>query len=98
MKIYISGKISGLPLDEVRAKFEWAAYQIKSFGHEAMNPLNNGLDPSEHWNKHMIADIALLLECDAIFLLPDWMNSRGARIELNIAQECGKPILFRPLF
>lgn len=43
MKWYISGKISGLPTDQVTAKFKQAEQQIRAFGHEPVNPTNNGL-------------------------------------------------------
>ena len=96
MKIYISGKISGLPTDQVTAKFQQAEQQIQAFGHEPVNPINNGLGSEASWNEHLVADVALLLECDAIYFLPDWVESRGARIEAKIAQEYGLEILHLP--
>lgn len=98
MKWYISGKITDLPTEQVTAKFEQAAQQIRAFGHEPVNPLNNGLDMAAHWNEHIVADIALLLECDAIYLLKDWGDSKGSRIEVNIAGECGLEIIHQPDF
>ena len=80
MKWYISGKISGLPTDQVTAKFKQAEQQIRAFGHEPVNPTNNGLGSEASWNEHLVADVALLLECDAIYLLKDWGDSRGSRI------------------
>ena len=68
MKWYISGKISGLPTDQVTAKFKQAEQQIRAFGHE----------------------------CDAIDLLKDWGDSRGSRLEANIAEECGLQIVHQP--
>ncbi len=98
MKWYISGKITGLPQDQVVAKFTQAAEQVISYGHKPVNPLDNGLPFDESWNKHIVADIALLVECDAIYLLSDWKNSKGARIEEKIAQECGLEIVMQPVF
>lgn len=96
MKWYISGKISGLPTEQVTAKFRQAEQQIRAFGHEPINPLDNGVDKEASWNEHLVADIALLLECDAIYLLKDWEASKGARIEANIAEECGLEIIPQP--
>ena len=98
MKWYISGKISGLPTDQVTAKFQQAEQQIRAFGYEPVNPINNGLGSEASWNEHLVADIALLLECDAIYLLKDWGDSRGSRIEANIAEECGLQIVHQPLY
>lgn len=98
MKVYISGKITDLPVDDVVAKFRQAEQQVASFGHNPVSPLSNGLDYAEHWNKHLAADITLLLGCDAIYLLTDWQDSRGSRIEANIAEECGLEIIRQPDF
>ena len=89
MKIYISGQISGLPLDEVKAKFHDAEQQIIERGYEAVNPLKNGIPDSEP----MAADIVLLLDCDAIYMLPGWEASKGATLEKNIAERTGKKII-----
>ena len=62
-------------------------------GYEPVNPLSNGLPADFPWKEHMKADIATLLDCDGIYLLPDWDLSVGARIEANIAAECGMKIL-----
>ena len=56
MKWYISGKISGLPTDQVTAKFKQAEQQIRAFGHEPVNPTNNGLGSEASWNEHLVAD------------------------------------------
>ena len=95
MKIYISGKVTGLPIDEVRQKFEKAESYLRELGHDPLNPLRNGLSQNHKWQDHLIADIQLLFGCEAIFMLPDWMNSRGALIEKYIAEICGFRIIFQ---
>lgn len=35
--------------------------------------------------------IRLLLECDAVALLPDWQHSRGASIEYQLATDLAMP-------
>lgn len=96
MKIYISGKISDLPTEQVKEKFAKAEAQIRAFGHEPVNPLDNGQPSTATWAQQMTASLAMLFECDAIYFLPDWVESRGARIEAKIAQECGLEILHLP--
>lgn len=87
MKIYISGKISGLPVDEVVAKFQTAAWKIRKFGQTPINPLDNGLPIEAEWADQMGKDIALLLRADAIYMLSDWRQSEGATIEYQIARQ-----------
>lgn len=93
MKIYISGQISGLPLDEAKAKFQTVETKLKAQGYEAVNPLKNGIPDTEAWEVHMAADIVLLLDCEAIYMLPGWEASKGATLEKNIAERTGKKII-----
>lgn len=93
-RVYICGKISGLHVDEVRQKFEQAEKLIIEQGHIPVNPTKNGLSHNASWEQHMALDITLLMGCDAIYLLPDWEDSRGARIEKNIAKLTGKEMIF----
>lgn len=85
MKIYISGPISGLPLETVYNNFTNVEAQLLEQGYEVVNPLNNGLPTNATWEEHMRADLRLLLDCDAIYMLEGWEKSRGARIEYALA-------------
>lgn len=93
MKVYISGKITGLPYEVVEKKFYAAEMALKKLNHNPINPLKNGLGQSESWEKHMLRDIDLLINCDAILMLDDWEDSKGARMERRIAEKCGITIL-----
>lgn len=95
MKVYISGKISGLPFEEVKAKFKAAEEYLRYLGHTTVNPAENGLDFNAPWKTHMLHDISLLMPCDAIYLLEDWIDSRGAMLEKLVAELAGIKILFQ---
>lgn len=84
-KIYISGPISGLPLETVYNNFTNVEVQLLEQGYEPVNPFNNGLPTNATWEEHMRADLRLLLDCDAIYMLEGWEKSRGARIEYALA-------------
>ena len=88
-KVYISGMISGMSLQSVKAKFSSAANELKKAGHAPINPLDNGLDENETWSNHMKADLKLMLDCDMVYLLPDWIHSKGATIEKELAEALG---------
>ena len=94
MKIYISGKISGTDLTETRERFAAVAKAMKRLGYEPVNPLDNGLSEHDTWEAHIVKDIATLLQCKAIYMLQDWQESKGARIEYYIATEIGMPIMY----
>jgi hypothetical protein len=88
MKIYISGKITGLDYNEAFAMFEAAEDVLKRLGHVPVNPMKKVSEQEgKSWAEYMKEDIPILLECDGIYLLPNWRESRGARLERNIARE-----------
>lgn len=89
MRVYISGKISGISPVEAKTKFEHAETFLKERGYEVVNPMKNGLSSSAPWKKHMIIDITLLFGCEAIYMLPCWEQSKGAQIERFIAEKTG---------
>lgn len=94
MRIYISGKITGLPFREVKDKFQSAQNFLEGFGFEVVSPLKNGLSQSFTWQQHIVRDIELLLPCEAIYMLDDWVDSVGAGIEYDVAVRTGKIVLF----
>lgn len=99
MKIYIAGKISGLPLKNVIEKFKWHAGFLDLKGHEPVNPIEiSPFDELKNWNDYMSDCIAALLKCEAIYMLKDWGQSREARVEYQIAKELGLQIFFEGEF
>ena len=85
MRVYISGPISGYK-NFNRSAFEEAERNLKAKGYEVINPLNY---PVDEYHVCMKRDIALLLKCDAIFLLQGWSRSNGAKTELAVACAIG---------
>ena len=71
----------------MRAAFAKAESIIKAKGHTPINPLKNGIEETRPWHVHMRQDIKMLVDCDTIYMLPDWENSKGAKLEYQIATE-----------
>ncbi len=92
-KIYIAGKIGDLPRKEVEKKFNDAKISLLQTGFQVVSPLENGLPRESAWEQHMRRDIALLCDCDAIFLLSDWIDSPGARFEVSLFISLGHTCL-----
>lgn len=91
-KIYISGKITGD--DNFKQKFEKASSLLTGWEkHEILNPCE--LPVQENWAEYMIMDIKELFKCSHIFMLQDWKESKGARIEHAIALETGLTIIYQ---
>lgn len=93
-KIYISGQIIGQPIEEVTAKFEAAEAMLKAQGYEVVNPLKNGIPANASWEVYVAMDVLILMGCKAIYLLPDWVFSKGATFEKNLAELTGKTIIY----
>ncbi len=91
--MYISGAIEHHDLEERKAAFGDAERFLALKGYKPVNPMKNGLPAEAHWREHMRRDIALLLECDAIFMLEGWELSKGAKLELDVASSCGLKVL-----
>lgn len=89
MKIYISGRISGLPYEEVKENFKRAEEYLRAQGYETVSPLDLSPDPSLSWEEHMKKDIAGMMQCDAIYMIDGWEKSRGAMLEHYIALQLG---------
>lgn len=83
-KVYISGKITGLP-DCNRPKFLAAEALIIKKGLIPVNPHKLDDEHNKSWVAYMKACIAALIWCDAVFVLDDWNKSRGAIREIFIA-------------
>ena len=91
-KIYIAGKISGLDVQEYLQNFNNAEFVLQS-RYKVINPAKLGrTDKSWWWNMRMC--IRLLLPCRSIYMLKNWENSKGAKIEYRIARLTFKKIMY----
>ena len=94
MKIYISGKITGLNIEVARANFKRAEAMLQAHGYETVNPFDNGVDEDAPWEHHMEADIKDMLQCEGIYQMGNWRQSRGAKVEYKEARAAGL-VIFR---
>ena len=91
MRIYIAGPMTGYP-DYNRDAFEVAAIALKLHNHEPLNPREHDTPDDAPWGTHLRVDIAALLTADAVAVLDDWECSRGATLEVSIAQALGMTV------
>lgn len=91
MKIYISGKISGLSKKEYEDNFYNATLVVFRANDvwlsDIINPLNiKRWFKSENWFYMMIGCIIALRKCTHIAMQKNWTDSRGAVIEYYLAK------------
>jgi len=88
MRVYISGKMTGVP-DLNFPLFNAEAARLRALGYDVVNPVELCPDPAATWHDCLKADIKALLDCDSIVMLEGWENSQGAHLELHIAHRVG---------
>ena len=94
MKIYVSGPITGYS-DKNKPAFDLLSTQLRNLGYEVVNPFDldfPGFNPEECWFKYLKRDLAKAIFCDAVCLLPGWEESKGAKLEVLVAQELNIPL------
>lgn len=99
--IYLAGPMRGYELFNFPA-FERVTADLRKQGKQVYSPheydLNNGFDPSkgtlEGWDakKAFKWDLAMVIEADAVVVLPGWEKSEGALLECWTAMIVGVPI------
>ena len=83
---YLSGSVTNDP--DFRDKFDYAEFQLRSRGYKVLNPVKHEKDGKE-WSYYLRKDLRKLTRCQGIILIDGWENSKGARLELKVAQELG---------
>lgn len=94
MKLYLSGGIAGV--SDFKTKFRQAQLELEDAGYEVVNPCDIGTLGPEYisvWTKNMRADVAAMMECDGVALMPDWQTSRGAVNEATNALHFEMPVM-----
>ena len=92
-KIYVSGPMTGMPKHNFPAFYK-AERELKDQGFKVFNPARNERNDKFTWEDYLRKDIKKLCECDHIYMLNGWENSRGAQLELHIAHRLGFNIMF----
>ena len=94
MKVYISGKISGLDPVEAKKSFIKAELRLKHQGHTVMSPKGIMDFAGFEHEDYMHVCYAMIDVCDAVYMLRNWKDSKGARMELDYAKQWRKTILW----
>lgn len=91
-RLYLAGPMTGYP-EYNFPLFNRAAKLLRELGYDVFNPAEN-TDNGEIQSLayYMRLDIPALLASEAVVLLPDWQQSRGANLEVWIALDLDMPV------
>ena len=97
MKIYVAGKVTGEDRDKCRYKFGYNATRLRDQGHMVVNPFAMLDDLRGVFDKEaeMTICFAAISVCDAVYMLSDWHESEGAKMEHEFALNHGKKIIYQ---
>jgi len=97
MKVYVSGKITGLDQKEYLEKFEAAQKYLELHGHKVMNPASAMFTCTAGFGaeEYLHVCYAMIDVCDVIYMLDNWQSSQGARKELQYASDWRKRIVYQ---
>lgn len=93
-KIYISGKISGIEEQAIEL-FSNAEKYLQEKGFETINPMTLNHEHDKSWHSYMKEDVKAMCDCDEIFMLSNWMDSKGATLEHLIATYLGLKVIYQ---
>jgi len=92
-KIYLSGKITGIE-NEAEKLFQAAEDHCLEKGYAVVNPMKLNHNHDKSYDAFMKEDVKAMCDCDYIFLMKNWEDSNGARIEKQIAELLKIKIIF----
>jgi len=92
-KIYLSGKITGIE-NKAYNLFHKAEEELSSKGYTVVNPMRINHDHDKTWESYMKACIKSLCDCSHIYMLSNWQESKGAKIEYELAFSLGIVAIF----
>lgn len=94
MVVYISGPMTGYP-DHNYPAFNDAAELLFDYGYDVVNPADN-FDGRKDLTAetYLREDVSQMAKrCNAIYYLPGWQNSAGARVEYAVARALGFAVI-----
>lgn len=94
--VFISGKVSGLSPIQAYTKFKAAEFRLLNEieKYKVINPISICKSTYPWWLCMVICLYNLIFKADYIYMLDNWKDSRGARIEHAVARKIGKGIIY----
>lgn len=102
LRLYVAGPMRGYA-GLNKGAFDRTATSLRARGFSVVNPAEMDADYDEDWDDSrkmefmrdaMRRDCNAVCDCDGVYLLYGWEQSRGARAERALADAIGLKILF----
>lgn len=93
-RVYLAGPMTGIEDYNFPAFYEEAA-ELEAMGLTVVNPADHGIVNGAEWFDYLRHDIAGLASCEQLHLLRGWTKSRGATLEVLIANALGMAISYQ---
>lgn len=92
MKVYVCGKMSGVK-NHNREKFHKVTKELRKAGYHVENPAEIKGKPNWEWIDYMREALAKLLNCDVLYVISGYETSKGAKTEIQLAENLGMTII-----
>jgi hypothetical protein len=91
--IYISGPMSSVgPPTWNKPAFNAKAAELRAQGYTVINPAEYDEQDGMPWDWYLRRDLVQLVKCGKLVLLDGWMDSKGAKLERDVAEGLGMEI------
>lgn len=92
IRLYLSGPMTGIK-DKNFPAFRQAAKALRKRGYQVVNPMELDIQhPKSSWAECLRRDIIAEMRCNGVATLPRWKHSRGAQLEVYIAEALNWPV------
>ena len=72
--------------------FAAAAVRLELAWYEAVDPGAKGVLDGWSWTDYLRFDLRAMLDCEGVAILPGWVDSPGAWLEVSVARSLDMPV------
>lgn len=95
LKVYLSGPMTGLP-NKNKDEFDRYAFTLRTKGFLVVSPVEMDDNPDQGYDnvyyRCLKAAVAAMLTCEVVVILPGWKESKGAVVEVDLANSLKMPV------
>lgn len=99
--VYVSGRISASTPEEIEDNIRLGMKKGAELAKEGFAPIvphGNSYGWNRHgsfdWREYMRVDLELVKRSDSVYMMSNWRESKGARIEERFARLLGKRVVY----